>query len=530
MPVMLRRSITLVLATLAFSCSSPQPLPGGPPPEYEPPRPFPFPSASASASASAPEPDAAAPTLPTKEQLAERVDRFMKGYGATWSEAYAPSGILVVAYKGEPVLVRGYGKADRGKSTTPAIGTRFRIGSITKQFTAAALLKLVEKKKVDLDASVRTFVTELPAAYDAVTVRQLLNQTSGVADYTEDQALMARKKNDLPVSDMLGWMGKHPLAFTPGSSWAYSNSNYYLASVIVERASKEPFETFLKREILDHAGMADTSSGPGGDMALGYTRTGSGKIVDAPPISMTIPFGAGFLRSSARDMLAWDRALKGTAVLSEASKNTMFAPVRENYGMGWIANDIGKKKVLWHNGGIDGFSSFFGRELDDDAVVLFFSNVEDFDATPVGRAVLHMLAGEEMTAPVERPISKVDDAFAKTVAGDWVMTKDAKTDLEKKLPPGTVDAIEGLTVKYADGAISAKPTAQSEFGLMRSVENTLFSPKLGVEIVPDLGKSAGAKKAVGLTLKQGGLSVAFVPGKPKPQPKAKADAKLAGAR
>ncbi len=513
------RLSALGLFFVAGCSAAPAPLPGGPPPEYEAPRPYPLATASASA-VTAP----AAPPLPfgSVDTLGAAVDAYMAGYGAKWGEAHAPSGVLVVAVHGEPLLVRTYGKADRQKGTAQSLTTRYRIGSLTKQFTAAATLTLVDAGAVKLDESVRTYVPELPESYKPVTIQMLLQQTAGTPSFTDDPAVLARKTEQVPEADVIGWIGKHPPSFTPGSKWEYSNSNYYLLSIVVERASKQPFETYLTTKVLTPAGMKVTSSvATGGDSAVGYTRGPGDALVPAAIVSSALPLGAGFLVSNAKDLLQWDRALAGTSVLTDAEKTRMFTPNLESYAMGWIATSVEGTKVTWHNGAIDGYGSFFARAPEKDLSVIFLSNLFDFDATTAGRDVLKMALGGAPVSPiVEKASTPIDEAYAKSITGDYVITKETKAELEKKLgKPEIVASIEGFTIAFEGGNLSGKPSGQGALTFRRSPEGALFSTTAGVEITPDFGAKKPSKTALGFTLKQGGLSVPYVRGKLKTQPK-----------
>lgn len=524
----MRRPFALPLSALALSisaaCSSaPTPLPGGPPPEYEAPRPFPLAKASASAEAAlAP----AAPVYGSVEKLGAEVDAFMAGFGSKWGEAYAPSGVLVVAEHGKPILVRTYGKSDRAKGGAPGLATRFRIGSLTKQFTAAAVLTLADAGALSLDASVRKLVPELPDTYNDITITQLLQQTSGVPSYTDDPAMLARSTENVPESELLGWMAKRAPKFPAGSKWEYSNSNYYLLAVVAERAAKEPFEAYLTKKILSPAGMKNTSSALGGDLATGYTRNVADALEPARVVSGSVPFGAGFLVSSVDDLLAWDRALVGTSVLSDAMKKKMWTVGRDRYAMGWLVMPIEGTEVEWHNGAIDGYGSFFARAPEKDLAVVYLSNVFDFDATQVGHSVLSMaLGGAPVPPPVERPMVAVDEAFAKSLTGDYVLTDAAKSDLEKKLgKPELVEAISGFTIAFESGRLTGHPVGQGTFALRRGPDGVLFNASLGAEVEPHFDAKKASKPAIGFTLKQGGLSIEYVRGKLKTKPK-KPDAK-----
>ncbi len=516
-----RLAAACTLTTLA-ACSSPAYQ--GPPPEYEAPKAFPSASASAAPKAEAPPP---AP-YGSEEALAKNVDAYMAGFGAKWGDAYKPSGVLVVARDGKPVLTRTYGKADRDKGVDFTADTPLRIGSLTKQFTAACVMKLVESGKLSTKDSVRKWVKEMPDAYESVTLHNLLNQTSGVPSYTDDSKILARKSEDVPEADVLGWLAKKAPDFEPGSRFSYSNSNYYLLSVVVERATKKPFAAVLDELVLKPAGLSRTGIDLKDPVAVGYVRDGQGNLKKADVVGDSLPLGAGFLRSSAIDLVAWDRALEGDKVLGEASRKALFTPGKScpecagDYAYGFIVDEKSGTRVLWHNGAIDGYSAYFARAPEKGIAVVFLSNSMQFDTTGAGRAITKMALGPDPVAPVvERDVAPIDEAFAKTLAGDYVLSKEAKADLANKVPAHVLEAIEGIDVKWEGGELSSKPVGQGRFSLRRASEGPLFNSDIGVEIVPDFGdgKKPDAK-AKGFTLKQGGLSVQYVRGKlPAAKPK-----------
>ncbi|MFO0611047.1 MAG: serine hydrolase domain-containing protein [Polyangiaceae bacterium] len=509
----------LALASVVLvACPTVKPLPGGPPPVYEPPRTIPGDSASPAGSSAV---DMGTEDAPFGEvsSLTRAIDTYMSGYGAKWGEAYAPSGVLAVAYGGKVVFTRTYGKADRRSNAEPDAATQFRIGSLTKMFTAASVMKLVEKGTVKLDDPITKYVSELPEAYKDVTLTRLLHQTAGVPSYTDDPAMLRRKAEDVPVADVLAWIAKQPLAFKPGSSWAYSNSNYYLLGVVVERASKSTLEAFMKTSIFEPAGMFNSSVKPGtGPVAKGYMISPADKLVDADAVSPAVPFGAGYLYASVNDLVAWDRALEGTKVLSKESKASLFSVDNDkNYGMGWIVQKKGGTEIEWHNGAIDGFGAYFGRSPDKHVAVVFLSNTFQFDATQVGQDVMGMALGGPAVKPIaEREFEVMDLAYGTSIAGDYKLTPEAeKAASDKGVPRAVLDTVMGFTIAYDSGTLTATPNGQSAVSLHKGKDGVLFNGAMGVDVTAQFGDGG---KATGLTLKQGGLSLSYVRGKYSPPP------------
>jgi CubicO group peptidase (beta-lactamase class C family) len=496
----------------------------GHPPEYEPARAFP------GASAALPDDDGSAadagPPYGTPEELAQKVDAYVAGYGKQWGDAFKPSGVVIVAKDGTPVLSRMYGFANREKSTPFTLDTQLRIGSLTKQFVAAATLKLVEGQSLALKDSVRKYLPELPAAFEAVTLHHLLSQTSGIPSYTDDAKLLARKKDEVPQGEVVGWASKKTLDFTPGEKHVYSNTNYFLLGVVLERVTKKPLPEVLAKEIFAPAGLKSTAPDPNATAAIGYVRGASAALGPADVVSNSLPGGAGFLRSSARDLLAWDRALASDKVLKKESRELLFKPVSQNYAYGWVYGQLGGTEIAWHNGKIDGFGSFFARAPEKGIAVVVLSNSFDFDETTLGNNVLTMALTDKAIPPlVERPLAPIDEAYAKTVTGEYVIPKKSLEELKQKLPAAFLDTIEGFELKYGPGGLMGRASGQNAFPLMRSAEGALFFQNAGIEITPDFGDpKKPEKKAKGIKLAQGALTIDYVRGK-MPAPKKAAPAK-----
>ena len=262
--------------------------------------------------------------------LASWIDAYAGGFGKEWGPAFAPTGYLLVAKDGVPIVSRAYGTAN--PKTGAAIGpsTQFQLGSVTKQFTAVAVLQLAEKKRVNLTDSIRTYVAGLPPEFDAVTLHHLLTHTSGIANYTEDGELMATKDERLPRARVVASFAAKPLAFRPGEKFEYSNSNYFLLGLVIEKASGKTYEEYLQANILGPANMPRSSTTFDAhtfDAAAGTSVDDYEKVSAVHGWDTPLPFAAGALRSTPIDMLAWDRALtfrKAMAARSPQSR-AMFA-------------------------------------------------------------------------------------------------------------------------------------------------------------------------------------------------------------
>lgn len=275
--------------------------------------------------------------------------------------------VVAVGEVGKPPVVRGYGFANLEWQAETTPDTVFRVGSITKQFASACILLLAEQKKLTLDDKLSKYFPDYPRA-DEVSIRQLLNHTSGVHSYPgRTEATIVRA--GISVADMVKHLGGLGYDFDPGSNWDYSNSNYFLIGAIIEKVSGQTFRDFAKQRLFQPLGLSHTAVDLNQDVvphrATGYERdrTKPGSYVNAVYSDMSVPGAAGALRATASDLIKWTEALHGGRVLSAASYKEMTTAPRVpgkdavNYGLGlWLKPEQGHP-LISHNGGIDGFES-----------------------------------------------------------------------------------------------------------------------------------------------------------------------------
>ena len=288
------------------------------------------------------------------------------------------SGAVMVMKQNKMLLKKGYGMADREWNVANTTDGKFRIGSVTKQFTAACILQLIESGRLSLDDKLSKFYPDFPKG-DSVTIHMLLNHTSGIASYTDQRNFMDVATLPWSKDSIISYFKNLPYNFSPGNGWRYNNSGYYLLGCIIEKVSGQSYSNYLQQNIFDKLGMKNTGVDRLDSVltmrAKGYSRVGK-KTVNADYISMEWPFSAGVLYSTLDDLYKWDRSLYNNSVLSNASKEKMFTPGRSNYGYGFVIDSIEKHLHIWHNGGIPGFSTNFSRFVNDDLCIVVFSNNE----------------------------------------------------------------------------------------------------------------------------------------------------------
>lgn len=289
--------------------------------------------------------------------------------------------LSVAVRKGNAYYARAWGTIDLETNLAARTDSVFQIASVSKQFTAAAVLRLAEQGKLTVDDPLRRFIPELDARFDAITLRHLLNHTSGVADYLGqlDSATAAKTQQEI-----LALIAGRPPAFPPGSMFQYSNSGYYLLGMVIERVSNRTYQQFLREEFLAPLQLHQTSyCGDDGPLPEGYgTDSRTGGFFEYAPFDMTLIYAAGGLCSTASDLLRWNRALTAGIALRPGSYaamtgQTVEAFVGMRYGFGLFTTASGRRRI-WHNGLIYGFQSHLSHYPDDDVTVVVLVNHYSF--------------------------------------------------------------------------------------------------------------------------------------------------------
>lgn len=419
------------------------------------------------------------------------------------------SGYVLVAQHDQPIFSQAYGLADRDRKLPNTADTSFRVGSVTKQFTAAAILRLEQDGKLSVADSIGKHVPEYPAPGKDITIHQLLTHTSGIPNFTEDVSLLARKTQRVAPMELLATFWNKPLDFAPGSDFSYSNSGYAVLGVIIERASGKPYATYLAETLFVPAGMTRTVVGDAeqaADRAEGYQVKG-GAIVAADPIDLSLPYAAGAVRSTANDLVRWHRALSGDLILGAAARAKLYQAGKSGYAYGWVALDIQGKRTVWHNGGIDGFSTIYWRVPDADLVVVAWSNVLEATADPIGRAAVEAALGGS-PKPVEQVApGALDPAVVARLVGEYELSEEGKAKAaELKLPQPLIDSILSLTITPAAAGISVKPIGQDAVELTPAADGTFYFAPQRLRLRYQLPASGAATEVV---LEQGKLTLRY---------------------
>ena len=346
--------------------------------------------------------------LPAQNTVA-RIDALMKSYAAQGRF----SGSVLVADHGRVIYRKGFGWANAEWKIPNTPDTKFRIGSITKQFTAMLVMQLVEAGRLRLDGNIGDYLPEYPAGPGrAITIHQLLTHTSGLPNYTALPRFFPElSRNPYRPVDLLGLFDSLPLDFAPGSRWSYSNSGYITLGVIIERVAGRLFDVVLREKILGPLGLKDTgydwSATVLDNRADGYRRGFDGDE-HASYIDMSTPFSAGAMYSTVEDLYRWDQALAARKLLSQESYAKYLAPQVQarpgfEYGYGWsyawVDRGPGRDSVMSvrHNGGINGFQSCNFMIPEDGVAIIWLDNTSQ--DSEVQEAIAGLLYGRPVAAP-----------------------------------------------------------------------------------------------------------------------------------
>jgi CubicO group peptidase (beta-lactamase class C family) len=384
--------------------------------------------------------------------------------------ASGPGEVVLVARDGHLLFSHGYGLADREKQIPATPQTRFRIGSVTKQFTAAAILHLAQEGKLSIDDPLSKYFPDYPGG-NKITLRHLLTHTSGLHNYLAHPDFFARVTKPIAPADLIAWFQDDPPDFPPGEQFSYCNTGYVLLGQIVAKVSGLPLGDYLQKQFFGPLGMHDTgtwhNATPTDHAAKGYSFVEK-QLKPALDWDMSWAGGAGELYSTADDLWRWTEALQGGRVLSPEGLKDMVTeitvPKKETlmfrYGMGLYHTDIGGLPAIGHNGGLNGFLSEVMWFPDQKVTVVVLSNAmppppgtTPTDIVPIAaRAFL----GTEMAAHAPR----IDPTVNPKIYSDYVGRYDYKS------------AIQEITTE--NGHIFAQLTGQDKFEIFPSAPDAFF--------------------------------------------------------
>ena len=356
------------------------------------------------------------------QSKADQIESLLKKY----EELNQFNGSVLVAEGGKVIYSNGFGMANFEHNVPNKTDTKFRIASITKQFTATLVLQLVEQGKLELDKPISAYLPSYkgPAA-DVVTIHHLLTHSSGIPSYTSfPDFFQSTSRNPYTPDEFIKTFQDSALQFTPGEKFMYNNSGYFLLGRIIEEVTGKPYEQVVQEKIFTPLGMTDSGYDHYetiiNNRAAGYEKQGQ-QLINAPYLDMSLPYAAGSLYSTVEDLYLWDQALYGNKILSEDSKKLMFSEQipagGSHYGYGWGIGKqaLGKTKdsvqVISHSGGINGFNTLITRYPESRNLVVMLNNTGGTDLGTMTASINNILHGLEVEMPKKSVAREVLPVF-----------------------------------------------------------------------------------------------------------------------
>ncbi|HET6999927.1 MAG TPA: serine hydrolase [Puia sp.] len=377
---------------------------------------------------------------------------------SAYANQNAFNGTILVAQKGKILLDKGYGFQNKKDNIPNNANTVYQIGSITKQFTSAIILQLVEKQKMTLQDRLSKYIPDYPMG-DSITVENLLTHTAGIYNYTNDvNFMLTSSERPIARDSLINLFKNKPLDFPPGTNWSYTNSGYILLGVIIEKVTHKSYFQVVRENIFEPLGMSHTGfdftdlKSP--DKAVGYSGNFSKPvgIVDS-----SVSFAAGSIYTTVGDLYKWDRALYTDRIISQASLQKAFTPYKSNYGYGWQIVTEYNKKITKHNGGITGFASIILRVPDDQICIIAFTNLPSTSLDPIANQINGLFNGKKPDVPVARKEIHLDSSILKLYTGEY------------ELAPAF-----HIVITMENGALEAQATNQGKNPLFAEKENFFF--------------------------------------------------------
>jgi len=354
-------------------------------------------SATVASPPTQPPPPSATATLapPSAQDILSKADTYL----SKLAKESRFSGSVLIARNGNVLVRKGYGEAAREKHLLNTAQTKFRLGSLTKQFTAMAILILQAQGKLNVHDRICTYLADCPTTWQQITIHHLLTHTSGIPDFARFPDYLTTQGSPSSPTETIARFKDKPLDFQPGKKFSYSNSGYVVLGAIIEQASGKRYEAFLQENIFVPLQMVDSGyDHNNGGLAIGYRN----QINLADFIDMSIPYAAGGLYSTVEDLYRWDQALYTDKLLPKDLRDKMFTPFAPlpdtggfSYGYGWGIGKEGDRPVVSHIGGIQGFSSSIARYPNDKVVVIVLGNREDVNSGDIGVQLAKIVFGEK---------------------------------------------------------------------------------------------------------------------------------------
>jgi len=356
------------------------------------------------------------------KQLAAKCDQLM----SEQFKADETGGAALIAKKGQIIYKKAFGMANLELNIPMLADNVFRIGSISKQFTAVAILQLMEQGKLGLQDDITKFIPDYPTHGHKITIEHLLTHTSGIQSYTGMKEFGTISRLDKTPEELIAFFKNQPMEFAPGTKWNYNNSGYFLLGYIIEKLSGKTYPEYVEENIFKPLGMTNSYYGSDSKIiknrAAAYSKNEKG-FINAEPLSMTLPYAAGSLQSTVEDLYKWNQALHSYKLVKKESLDKAFTPYvlsdgkKTDYGYGWSIGKIQGSPTIEHGGGIPGFLTMGIYLPKEDVFVAVFSNCDCNAPEDIAAKLGALTIGK----PFEYKEMKVDSNELKKLTGVYEM-------------------------------------------------------------------------------------------------------------
>ncbi|MFO7865747.1 MAG: serine hydrolase [Candidatus Aminicenantes bacterium] len=354
--------------------------------------------------------------------IEEKVDEYLSVY----LETNRFSGAVLIAKGGDILISKGYGYANHELSVVNTPDMIFRLGSITKTFTAMLIMQLHEEGDLSVHDPISKYIPDYPNG-ETITIHHLMSHTAGIPNFTSFPEYTETMMVPSTLDELIDRFRDNPLEFEPGGQHKYSNSGYILLGYIIEKVTGKSYADYVQEQIFDAVGMDNSGYDDHRKIipnrASGYEFDGR-KLMNASYIDMSIPHAAGALYSTVEDLYKWDRVLHTGRLLNGELIQKMFTPVLNNYAYGWAAGTMFNKKVISHGGGINGFQSNMARFVDDDICIIVLSNIIPAPVSEITKDLAAIALGEPYDLPEKRTAIELPEEILERYVGEYQLAPD----------------------------------------------------------------------------------------------------------
>lgn len=395
----------------------------------------------------------------------EKIEELLK----TYSNAGEFNGTALVSYNSNLLINKGFGFENVSSKKETSANTIYQIGSVTKQFTAAVILRLEELGKLKTTDQLSKYFPDYPRGNE-ITIHHLLTHTSGIFNYTNDGSFMATEAIK-PISEdkMLNLFKNKKLDFEPGTKWSYSNSGYVLLGYIIEKASgktyeQEVYNCIFKPLKMIHSGF-DFAILKNTEKAQGYYTIDGENSIIAPIVDSSVSFAAGSIYTTTSDLLKWHEGLLNNKIIKKTSLEKAFTNYNSNYGYGWFLSENEGKKYQSHGGGIFGFNAALTRSEVDNSIVVLLNNVGNPKLDQITKTILAIINEKPYDIPKLKKEVKIEEALLRKYIGVYEIVPQFK-----------------ISISVENGQLIAQATGQPKFKLFAQNEKYFFVKAVEAEI------------------------------------------------